>query len=230
MSDISTDRKLRIAIDGPGGAGKSTISKLTASKLGLEYVDTGAMYRAIALKILETSTDLEDIPAVSRQLEHTEISFSNGHITLDGEDVEDGIRTTRISRAASAVAAIPQVRKKLVSMQRQIAEEKNVVMDGRDIGTNVIKDAELKIFLTADPMVRAKRRYDELIKKNPEADTSFEQVYQDICDRDYRDTHRELNPLTRAEDAVLVDTSDMTIQQVVDRIEELASEVCRSAD
>ena len=111
-------------------------------------------------------------------------------------------------------------------MQRQIAEEKNVVMDGRDIGTNVIKDAELKIFLTADPMVRAKRRYDELIKKNPEADTSFEQVYQDICDRDYRDTHRELNPLTRAEDAVLVDTSDMTIQQVVDRIEELASEVC----
>ena len=184
------------------------------------------MYRAIALKILETSTDLEDIPAVSRQLEHTEISFSNGHVTLDGEDVEDRIRTTRVSRAASAVAAIPQVRKKLVSMQRQIAEEKNVVMDGRDIGTNVIKDAELKIFLTADPMVRAKRRYDELIKKNPEADTSFEQVYQDICDRDYRDTHRELNPLTRAEDAVLVDTSDMTIQQVVDRIEELASEVC----
>jgi len=216
--------RFRIAIDGPGGAGKSTISKIVAARLGLEYVDTGAMYRAIGLKLTEEGVNPEDLDGVERVLGHTRIEFNDGRILLDGRDVSGSIRTPEVSKAASSFSRIPCVRKKLGDLQRIMSETSDVVMDGRDIGTNVIKDAELKIFLTADPMVRAQRRFRELQEKGKAQGVTLELVYQDICQRDYQDTHRELNPLSKAEDAVEIDTSQMTIPQVTDSIVRLAEE------
>lgn len=207
---------IRIAIDGPGGAGKSTIAKKLAEKLNIDYIDTGAMYRAIGLKLLRNGASADDEAAVSALLSETDIDISDKRIFLDGENVSDLIRTQEVSDAASKCSGIKSVREKLVSMQREIAKGKSVVMDGRDIGTNVLKDAELKIFLTADPRVRAERRYKELIARGEEADP--ETIYQEIVERDYRDTHRELNPLVRADDAILLDTSYMTIDEVVESI------------
>lgn len=221
--DMSKSR-FRIAIDGPGGAGKSTISKLVAAGLGLEYVDTGAMYRAIGLKLVEEGVGPDDTDAVERVLDRTRIEFSDGRILLDDRDVSGSIRTPEVSKAASSFSRIPCVRKKLGDLQRIMAETSNVVMDGRDIGTNVIRDAELKIFLTADPMVRAERRFKELQEKGKADGVTLEMVYQDICQRDYQDTHRELNPLSKAEDAVEIDTSHMTIPEVTDAIVRLAEE------
>ena len=214
---------IRIAIDGPGGAGKSTIAKLVGDKLGLEYIDTGAMYRAVGLKLNRKGIKPDDLISISNVLEETTIDFVNGKIILDGDDVSDIIRTQEISKLASIYSQIPEVRSKLVDIQRKIAAGKSVIMDGRDIGTNVLTDAELKIFLTADSMVRARRRYEELRSKGVKA--NLDDIHEEIKDRDYQDMHRKLNPLAQAEDAIRLDTSDMTIDEVVNTIVAMAARV-----
>ena len=214
---------LRIAIDGPGGAGKSTIAKLVGDKLGLEYIDTGAMYRAVGLKLNREGIKPDDLISISNVLEETTIDFVNGKIILDGDDVSDIIRTQEISKFASIYSQIPEVRSKLVDIQRKIAAGKSVIMDGRDIGTNVLTDAELKVFLTADSMVRARRRYEELRSKGVKA--NLDDIHEEIKDRDYQDMNRKLNPLAQAEDAIRLDTSDMTIDEVVNTIVAMAARV-----
>ena len=206
---------IRIAIDGPGGAGKSTIAKLVGDKLGLEYIDTGAMYRAVGLKLNRKGIKPDDLISISNVLEETTIDF------LDGDDVSDIIRTQEISKFASIYSQIPEVRSKLVDIQRRIAAGKSVIMDGRDIGTNVLTDAELKVFLTADSMVRARRRYEELRSKGVNA--NLDDIHEEIKDRDYQDMNRKLNPLVQAEDAIRLDTSDMTIDEVVNTIVAMAA-------
>lgn len=212
------DSILRIAIDGPSGAGKSTIAKIVAGKMGIDYIDTGAMYRAIGLKMLRegVSQDEDDTEARQEVLDRTSIDFDSGVVTLDGEDVSGKIRTPEISIAASDYSRFPEVREKLVAIQREIGHRKSVVMDGRDIGTNVFTDAQYKFFLTATPEERAKRRVKELIEKGEDVD--YEATLEDIRKRDYNDTHRKLNPLKKADDAIEVDTTDMTIDEVVDTI------------
>ena len=212
---------IRIAIDGPGGAGKSTIAKLVGDKLGLEYIDTGAMYRAVGLKLNRKGIKPDDLISISNVLEETTIDFVNGKIILDGDDVSDIIRTQEISKFASIYSQIPEVRSKLVDIQRRIAAGKSVIMDGRDIGTNVLTDAELKVFLTADSMVRARRRYEELRSKGVNA--NLDDIHEEIKDRDYQDMNRKLNPLAQAEDAIRLDTSDMTIDEVVNTIVAMAA-------
>ena len=206
----------KIAIDGPGGAGKSTIAKLIAKKLGIDYIDTGAMYRALGLKMMNLGMDFEDADAIGKLLEETDIDFRDGNIFLDGENVSDLIRTPEVSMAASKVSAYAFVRKHMVSAQQKMGESKSVIMDGRDICTDVFPDAEYKYFVTADAEERAMRRYKELIEKGQEA--VFEQVLADIKQRDYNDSTREASPLKQAEDAELVDTTHMTIDEVVDYI------------
>lgn len=212
---------IRIAIDGPGGAGKSTIAKLVGDKLGLEYIDTGAMYRAVGLKLNRKGIKPDDLISISNVLEETTIDFVNGKIILDGDDVSDIIRTQEISKFASIYSQIPEVRSKLVDIQRRIAAGKSVIMDGRDIGTNVLTDAELKVFLTADSMVRARRRYEELRSKGVNA--NLDDIHEEIKERDYQDMNRKLNPLVQAEDAIRLDTSDMTIDDVVNTIVAMAA-------
>ena len=217
---MNNNEILRIAIDGPSGAGKSTIAKIVAEKMGIDYIDTGAMYRAIGLKMVSEGVSREDTEeaAAARQevLDRTEIDFDSGVITLDGEDVSGKIRTPEISIAASDYSRFPEVRTKLVAIQREIGHRKSVVMDGRDIGTNVFTDAQYKFFLTATPEERARRRVKELLEKGE--DVSYEATLEDIKKRDYNDTHRKLNPLAKADDAIEVDTTDMTIEEVVQTI------------
>lgn len=207
---------IRVAIDGPSGAGKSTIAKQVAKKLGMEYVDTGAMYRAVGYKMLQEKVDAGDMDAVSRVLASTDIDLKEGAIYLDGKDISGEIRTPEISKAASVFSALPPVRAKLVELQRAIGHTKSVIMDGRDIGTNVFPDAQFKFFLTASAEERARRRCKELLEKGE--DVTFEEVLKDIEARDYSDMHRELNPLMQAEDAILVDSTHMTIEEVVETI------------
>ena len=219
-----SDEILRIAIDGPSGAGKSTIAKIVAEKMGIDYIDTGAMYRAIGLKMIKEGVSREDTEeaAAARQevLDRTDIDFDGGVITLDGEDVEGKIRTPEISIAASDYSKFPEVRSKLVAIQREIGHRKSVVMDGRDIGTNVFPDAQYKFFLNATPEERARRRVKELLEKGE--DVSFEETLEDIKKRDYNDTHRKLNPLAKADDAIEIDTTGMTVDEeaaaVLDKI------------
>lgn len=207
---------LRVAIDGPGGTGKSTIAKAVAKRFDLEYVDTGAMYRAIALKAIKQGISHEDIQSVEEMLKTTTIDFVNSRIVLDGQDVGDAIRTNEISMGASNFSKIACVREKVNKLNRQLASTKNVIMEGRDICTNVIPDAEVKIFMTAKPEVRAKRRYDQLIEAGKDAD--YDKIFKEISERDYQDSHRELNPLKQADDAVLLDSSDMSIEENIDAI------------
>ena len=208
--------KIRIAVDGPGGAGKSTIAKLLAAKLNIDYIDTGAMYRAIGYKVSRENINVDDDQALGEMMNKTEIDFSNGNIILDGEIVNDVIRTPEMSKMASIVSTKSVVREKLVLIQRNIAEGKSVIMDGRDIGTNVLKDAELKIFMTASSEERANRRYKELIEKGQKI--TFDEVHEDIKQRDYSDTHRKLNPLKAADDAIMLNTDGLNIEQVVEAI------------
>ena len=205
--------KIRIAIDGPGGAGKSTIAKLLAKKLSIDYIDTGAMYRAIGYKAFTENINVDDQEKMTDLMNRTDIDFSKGDIYLDGKIVNNLIRTPEMSTMASKVSTKPIVREKLVQIQRNIAEGKSVVMDGRDIGTNVLKDAEVKIFMTASSEERAQRRYKELVEKGE--NVTFDEIHEDIKKRDYSDTHRELNPLKAADDAVILDTEGLSIDEVV---------------
>lgn len=215
-----------IAIDGPAGAGKSSAARQAAQKLQFVYVDTGAMYRTIALYMLENRVDTDDEEALKAALDsiRIELKYKDGVqcMYLNGEDVSGRIRTPEVSAQASVVAAIPAVRAKLLDLQRNMAASQNVLMDGRDIGTNILPDAELKIYLTASVEERARRRFLELTQKGEEC--SLEEIQKDIADRDWRDMHRETAPLKQAEDAVYLDTSDMTLDEVVERITQLAEE------
>lgn len=211
---------MNIAIDGPAGAGKSTIAKLLAAKLGILYLDTGAMYRAVGLKALNTGVDIADASAVEKMLVDTKIDVKQEggvqHVYLDGKDVSVDIRENRVSKAASDISAVPCVRYKMVELQREIAAKCDTVLDGRDIGTFVLPNAEHKIFLTASAEERAKRRFAELKAKG--SDLTFEQIKDDILKRDYNDSHRALAPLKKADDATEVDTTSMTIEEVTEKL------------
>ncbi len=211
---------LNIAIDGPSGAGKSTIAKEIAKRLNIIYLDTGAMYRAIGLKAVRLGIDTNDEKGVTNILDSTkiEIKYVDGVqiIYLDGEDVSTAIREHYISKAASNVSKIPAVRLKLVAMQREIAAKNNVVLDGRDITSYVLKDANNKFYLTATPEERANRRYKELIEKGQNVE--YETILADINDRDYNDTHRDFAPLTLTEDSVYIDSTNLTIEQAIEKI------------
>ena len=211
---------MNIAIDGPAGAGKSTIAKIVAKELGYIYVDTGAMYRTMALACYRAGIKADQKEEVIEKCKSVDVSlgYENGtqKVYLNGEDVSIEIRQEVIGNMTSAIAVYGPVREILVKMQQELAAKNNVVMDGRDIGTCVLPNAQLKIFLTASVQVRAKRRYDELVEKGECCDLA--EIEKDISERDYRDMHRETSPLCQAEDAVLVDSSEMTIEQVVERI------------
>lgn len=215
---------MNIAIDGPAGAGKSSIAKLAAKKLNYVYVDTGAMFRTMAYYFLTNGIEPKEESQVNENCDaiHIEIQYEAGeqHIFLNGKDVSKEIRQEEVGKNASVVAKYPKVREKLLELQRNLAATTDVIMDGRDIGTVVLPDAECKIFLTASSHVRAERRYKELVEKGETCD--LEQIEKDIIARDEQDMNREIAPLKQAEDAVLVDSSDMTIDEVVNRIIELA--------
>ena len=209
-----------IAIDGPAGAGKSTIAKRVAAKLSFIYVDTGAMYRAMALFLHRNGVSAEDTETIAKECTNADISIryrdNEQVVLLNGENVNPYLRTEEVSRMASKSSAVPEVRAHLLALQRNLAASYNVVMDGRDIGTVILPDAQVKIFLTASPETRAKRRYEELIQKGQEAD--YQEVLAEIINRDERDMNRETAPLRQAEDAVLVDSSDLTLDEVEDTI------------
>ena len=214
-----------VAIDGPAGAGKSTIAKVLAKELGLIYVDTGALYRTVGYYTTHRGITLDDIEGITAALSDltVELKYVDGvqRVFANGEDVSDLIRTPAISMAASAVSAIPAVRDYLLATQRDIAAKNSVVMDGRDIGTVILPNAEVKIFLTASPEARARRRYAELQEKGDPA--TYEEVLSDMIKRDYDDSHRATAPLKQAEDAVLVDTSDMGLAETIDHMKQVVA-------
>ena len=209
-----------IAIDGPAGAGKSTIARRVAKELSFIYVDTGAMYRAMALYLLHKNVDRTNKEQIGEVCQNAEISieYQNGEqiVLLNGENVNAYLRTEEVGNMASMTSAIPEVREKLLELQRTLAREKDVIMDGRDIGTHVLPDADVKIYLTASVEIRAKRRYKELVEKGVQCD--LKEIEKDIEERDYRDMTRKIAPLKKAEDAILVDSSDMTLKEVVNTI------------
>jgi cytidylate kinase len=215
-----------IAIDGPAGAGKSTIAKSLAKELGYVYVDTGAMYRALAYFFLKKGIAGDDEPAISEAVVDADVTirYEDGaqQVYLNDENVTGHLRTEQVGNMASATSVYGPVRSKLVALQQKLAESTDVIMDGRDIGTCVLPNAQVKIYLTASVDTRAKRRFDELTAKGESA--SLQEIAADIKDRDYRDMHRDLSPLKQADDAILVDSSDMTIEQVVERILEIVKE------
>ena len=219
-------KKINIAIDGPAGAGKSTIAKSLAKSKNMVYVDTGAMYRAIGLYCSRKGIAGDNEAAIVGELDNINVSlgYENGEqvVYLNGENVNGLIRTPEAGLMASAVAAYAKVRAKMVELQQKLAATTSVVMDGRDIGTVVLPNAEVKIYLTASSAVRAKRRYDELVAKGMECDLA--RLQKEIEERDYRDMNREVSPLRQAEDAVLLDTSDLNIEEVVERMLQIVAE------
>jgi cytidylate kinase len=206
--------KTIVAIDGPAGAGKSTIAKLLAKRIGADYIDTGAMYRAVALQLIRTGTDYNDPGALQAMLDAMDVDFSEGHTLLNGEDVSGLIRTPEISAVASPSSGVPAIRYKLTALQQAMGKRKSIVMDGRDIGTVVFPDADFKFYLTASADERARRRTEEMHAKGEEAD--FDTIRADIIQRDYQDSNREFRPLRKAEDAVEIDSTNMSIDSVVD--------------
>lgn len=210
---------INVAIDGPAGAGKSTIAKAAAKELGFIYVDTGALYRAVAYNAVKNGV-IDDEQGIISMLDDTkvELKYVEGvqSVYLNGEDVSGFIRTPEISMGASKVSAIPQVREFLLNLQREIAKTNNVIMDGRDIATVVLPDAEVKIFLFASPECRAERRYKELVEKGE--NVSFDDVLKDVNQRDYQDSHREIAPLKPSEESIMADTSELTLQESIDLI------------
>ena len=217
---------MNIAIDGPAGAGKSTIAKKVAKEMGFIYVDTGAMYRSLALYFIRQGIDKDDETKISEAVKdcNVTIDYVNGEqqVILNGENVTGLIRTEEVGNMASASSVFKDVRTKLVSLQQDLAKSKDVIMDGRDIGTCVLPEAQVKVFLTASVDERASRRYKELVEKGEKPD--LEKIKKDIEERDYRDSHRENSPLRQAEDAVLVDSSNMTIEEVVNAITKLCKD------
>ena len=217
-------KRFSIAIDGPAGAGKSTVARALAKALGAMYLDTGAMYRAFGLAMLRAGVDPADVSAVAARADDVDVSveYRDGaqRILLAGEDVTEAIRRPDVSDAASAISVAPEVRERMVALQRRIAAGQNVVMDGRDIGTVVLPDATLKIYLTASVEERARRRCEELARKG--TPQPYEKVVREIGERDYRDTHREASPLRIATDAHIVDTTDMSLDEVVEAIGQMA--------
>lgn len=213
--------RISVAIDGPAGAGKSTIAKLVAKKFDLMYINTGAMYRAVALKSKEKNISTNNIKDLCELIEEMEMEFINDDLILNGVNIQDEITMPEISVIVSSYASIPEVRVKLVKLQRDMSKKFNVIMDGRDIGTVVLKDAPFKIFLTATPEERATRRYEEL--KNRSIECSFDEILKDIIERDYKDTHRAVDPLKKAEDAIEIDTTGLSIQEVTNKINSLIS-------
>lgn len=212
--------KINIAIDGPAGSGKSTISKEIAKKMGIIYVDTGALYRAVGLKLVRSGVTADTEPPVAEILKDTvvTIKFVDGaqRVFLDGEDVSDFIRTQQISMMASKCSALPCVREFLLEMQRKLARENSVIMDGRDIGTVVLPSADVKIFLTASPECRAKRRFIELSEKGD--NTPYEEILKTVIERDYNDSHRAIAPLKKADDAIEIDTTPIGLQESIELI------------
>nr|WP_197718720.1 (d)CMP kinase [Pedobacter schmidteae] len=206
-------KNLVIAIDGYSSCGKSTLAKALAKKLGFIYIDSGAMYRAVTLYFLRNHIDVNDPEAVVDALQHIELNFHSrdyqSHITLNGEEVSEEIRQMPVSENVSEVSANKQVRKEMVKQQQRMGKSKNIVMDGRDIGTTVYPDAQVKFFMTADPKIRAERRFRELQSKG-DTTTSLEDVFENLAHRDYADTTRKESPLTRAEDAIILDNTDLT--------------------
>ena len=220
-------KKISIAIDGPAGAGKSTMAKTLAKELGFYYVDTGAIYRTVAYFMDLLGVSPKDVDGVERYIDELTINIEydeegKQHMIMNGMDVSEDIRTQDISQKASLISAHAVVREVLLDMQRNIAKEYNVIMDGRDIGTVVLPKADVKIFLTAEPEVRAKRRYDELIARGQKA--NLDTILKEIKQRDYQDTHREIAPLKMCRDSIKLDTSNMTIEEVVAEMRRIVKE------
>ena len=210
--------RISVAIDGPAGAGKSTIAKLVAKNFDLMYINTGAMYRAVALKATKNGLNPNNIDEICNLISNMEMHFENDDLILDGVNIQSEITLPEISSIVSAYASIPEVRKMLVKLQRDMSKKYNVIMDGRDIGTVVLKDSPFKIFLTATPEERAERRYNELKARNIEC--SYNEILEDIIKRDHIDSTRETDPLRRADDAIEVDTTGLNIEQVTEKISE----------
>ncbi|MDK2886502.1 MAG: CMP/dCMP kinase [Thermosipho sp. (in: thermotogales)] len=215
----------RIAIDGPAGSGKTTVAKLLAKKLNFYYLDTGAMYRIVGLFLKSKNIDENSIEKINEELRNLKIEFRNGQFYVNGEKVSDEIRTPEVGIYASKFASIPLVREYLTKIQREISLKENIVVEGRDIGTVVIPDAEVKIFLTASPEERAKRRYKELKEKG--INVKYEDILNEIRLRDKQDSERKIAPLTKADDAILIDSTGLTLEEVVDIIYEVVKERCK---
>lgn len=208
--------RISVAIDGPAGAGKSTIAKLVAKNFDLMYINTGAMYRAVALVAKEKNVGDTDIEALCKMIDSFDMKFENDDLILNGENIQEKITMPEISSIVSKYASIKEVRSKLVKLQREMSKKFDVIMDGRDIGTVVLKDSKFKFFLTATPEARAERRYKEL--KNRGLTVDYSTILEDIIKRDYIDSHREIDPLRKAEDAIEIDTTKLSIEEVVEKI------------
>ncbi|MDI9475896.1 MAG: (d)CMP kinase [Natronincolaceae bacterium] len=213
---------VQIAVDGPAGSGKSTIAKKIAEYLNITYIDTGAMYRALTYKVLVNNVDVQDEDAIIKLARESDIKFFQGDIYLDNNIVNEEIRLPEVNKNVSYVAKIPQVRKILIGIQKKAASNRDVVMDGRDIGTHVLTNANLKIFLTATVEQRSRRRYEEL--KNKGLDVNFDDVKRDIINRDKIDRERKFSPLAKADDAIVIDTTDLSVADVINKIIPLLGE------
>lgn len=220
--------KISVAIDGPAGAGKSTIAKLVGKEFDLMYINTGAMYRTVALKSKENNFDKDNIEKICGLIDTMDMEFINDDLYLNGENIQDLITMPEISSIVSSYSTAPEVRKKLVDIQRKMSEKFNVIMDGRDIGTVVLKDSPCKFFLTATPEERANRRYKELTERK--IDCSYDEILKDIIERDYKDTHREVDPLKKADDAIEIDTTGLNIEEVTEKINGYIREYIHSSN